>query len=323
MKITDILEAGALSADHPIPSEAPFTLATALDAGLTRRNLTLLTKEGILRRPIRGVYLATQAGDSLALRAACLKLVAPSDAVVVDRHAGWLLGAQMVLAPGEHLEVRPLSLYRESGSARLRNQITQSGERLLRPDDMIEFEGLRVTTPLRTAWDLGRVRWTDEAISGMDAMARLGGFSRAELVDGIERFKGHRWVTTLRATGPLVDGRSESPGESVLRLRCHENHLRGMQPQLQVRDGDLFVARLDLGDEGLLLGVEYDGREWHSSVDQQRHDRERRDAARDLGWTIKAFTKADVYGQHRRVDQALAEARRDARRRRGLNVWAS
>lgn len=323
MKISHILERGVLNTDDPVPVDAPFTLATALDAGLTRRNLTDLSHEGILRRPIRGVYLPTQAGDSLALRAACLRLVAPPDAVVVDRHAGWLLGAEMVLAPGEHLALRPLSLFRPSGNGRLRNQVCASGERMLTDRDVVELHGLRVTTPLRTACDLGRVRWTDQAIAGMDALARLGTFSRDELVHEIERFRGHRFVTTARAVAPLVDGRSESPGESVLRLRCHDNHLRNMQPQVSVYDGDTFVARLDLADEAQMLAAEYDGHEWHSTAEQLARDRRRREAAQDLGWIVKAFTCADVFGPRRTVDGVLAEARREARRRRGLNVWAS
>ncbi|WP_345267522.1 type IV toxin-antitoxin system AbiEi family antitoxin domain-containing protein [Nocardioides nanhaiensis] len=323
MKITHILERGVLDAHDPVPDDGPFTLATALDAGLTRRNLTDLAREGILRRPIRGIYVLTQAGDSLALRAACLRLVAPPDAVVVDRHAGWLLGADMVLAPGEHLALRPLSLYRPSGHGRLRNQICASGERMLSDRDVVELHGLRVTTALRTACDLGRVRWTDQAIAGMDALARLGTFSRNELIQEIERFRGHRFVTTARAVALLVDGRSESPGESVLRLRCHESHLRSMTPQVSVYDGDVFVARLDLADQAQMLAAEYDGLEWHSTATQLERDRRRREAVQDLGWIVKAFTSADVFGPQRVVDSVLAEARREARRRRGLNVWGT
>ncbi|WP_395691826.1 hypothetical protein [Nocardioides sp.] len=33
----------------------------------------------------------------------------PDDYVVVDRLAGWSLGAEMILGPGEHLHLRPLS----------------------------------------------------------------------------------------------------------------------------------------------------------------------------------------------------------------------
>ena len=41
----------------------------------------------------------------------------------------------------------------------------------------------------------------------MDAMLRLGMFDKPELVYGVPRFKGMRWVTVLRELAPLADGR--------------------------------------------------------------------------------------------------------------------
>ncbi|MBB6625957.1 hypothetical protein H5V45_01360 [Nocardioides sp. KIGAM211] len=317
MDLDEILASGALGTDFPLPTTGPFTYAEALQSGLSRHQLSVLHQEGLLRRPIKGVYLPSALGDSLSLRAACLSLVVPEDCVVVDRHAGWMLGAQMVLAPNEHLDLRPLSLYRPAGHGRLRNSIAASGERDLSDEDVIEIEGLRVTTPLRTAWDLGRVRWTDEAISGLDAMLRLGGFTREEFEDGFVRFRGMRWVTTLRAVGPLADGRSESPGESVLRLRCHECGLR-MTPQVEVHRGERLLGRLDLGDEPLKVGVEYDGAEWHSTPEQQAHDRRRRGEIRADGWIVEAFDAAAVFGRDRACEAVIREAALAARARRGL-----
>lgn len=250
MNINELIQAGQLDDSFPLPANEPFTYAAAAAAGVDRRTLGKLCTEGLLRRPIKGVYLGTHVGDSLALRAACLKLVVPHDCVVVDRHAAWLLGAEMVLRPNEHLALHPLSLFRPSGRGRLRNSIADSGERNLTADDIVEVDGMRVTSPIRTAWDLGRVRWTDEAIAGLDAVFRLRAFTRHEFLDGIERFRGMRWVTTLRAIGPLADGRSESPGESVLRLRCVEARL-AVEPQVEVWKDGGFIARLDLANREL------------------------------------------------------------------------
>jgi very-short-patch-repair endonuclease len=316
MDLDQMVYDGLLGTTFPLAPDAPFTRTQAMDAGVSRRALDRLLAEGLVRRPVKGVYVGTHVLDSVALRAACLRLVVPEDCVVVDRHAGWLHGAQMVLAPGEHLELRPLSVFRPSGHGRLRNDLAASGERNLAPDDVVEIHGLRVSTPLRTAWDLGRVRWTDEAIAGLDAMFRLGAFSREEFLAGFERFRRMRWVTTLRMIGPLADGRSESPGESVLRLRCIEVGVR-VVPQVEVfRDGRL-VARLDLADESLLLGIEYDGVEWHSSPEQVAHDRERRTALEDDGWVVLAFGRDDVYGRARTCDTVIKAAAQLARARRG------
>jgi very-short-patch-repair endonuclease len=319
MHLEGLIDGIRLSASFPLDPHAPFTLAHAKAAGLSPRQLRLLVEQGFLRRPIRSVYVATEIGDSLLLRADCLRLVVPSDAVVVDRHAGWLHGASMVLRPGEHLQLRPVSVFMPPGR-RLRNVLADSGERRLRPDEVTEVAGLRVTTPLRTACDLGRSRWPDNAIAALDAMLRLGHFARGELEQSVPRFRGMRWVTTLRALAPLADGRSESPGESVLRLRCIEAQLDRMVPQVEVHRGDVLVARLDLADEELEFAVEYDGAEWHSSPEQQAHDQRRRQAAEDEGWLIKPFTKEQVFGHHRTIDELLVLAAREARARRGLRV---
>lgn len=321
MDLLDCLQHRRLDETFPLPADAPFTFAAARESGVSRRQLRDLVEHGLLRRPLRGVYVAAALRDDVALRAACLALVVPPDCVVVDRHAGWLLGAEMVLAPGEHLDLRPLSLFRPSGHGRLRNGLADSGERNLTRADVTEVHGLAVTTPIRTAWDLGRVRWTDEAITGLDAMLRTGAFTREELLAGVERFRGMRWVRTLRAVAPHADGRSESPGESVLRLRCIDNGVLTMRPQVEVWDCGRFVARLDLGDEDLAGGFEYDGDEWHTSPEQRAHDRDRRTATADAGWLVEPFVAADVFGPRRTCDRRIVELVQRARARRGLSRW--
>ena len=54
----------------------------------------------------------------------------------------------------------------------------RSGERAVEEGDLTEIAGLRVTTPLRTALDLGRLsRNNDVRLHGMDTMLSLGAFS--------------------------------------------------------------------------------------------------------------------------------------------------
>lgn len=299
----------------PISPLEPFTTATALDAGVSYRMLRELVGAGLLRRAVKGVYVGADVPDSPRLRADCLRLVVPPDCVVVDRHAGWLLGAEMALAPGEHLALRPLSLYRPSGAGRLRNVLCDSGERNLRPHDLTEVDGVRVTTALRTACDLGRVRHSAESISGVDAILRLRTTTRAEVVAEVERFRGMRWVTTLRAIAPLTDPRSESGPESVLRLRCHEVGL-AVEPQVEIRREDrAFIGRFDLVSERLRLAIEYDGEEWHSTPKQLARDRARRSAAEEEGWRVAAYRKEHLFGPRRDVEDRLTALRLEAERR--------
>lgn len=307
-----------LDDSFPLPIDRPFTTAEArTEAGLTYVDLRRLVEQGFLRKLVRGVYVASQVPDTTALRCQALGLVVPEDAVICDRHAGWLHRAEMVLAPNEHINAAPISVFLPPGR-RLRNDLADSGERQLLPRDVVEIGGVRVTTPIRTAWDLGRQRWAERSLAALDQMLRLGVFSREELLDGVGRFKGMRWVTRLKAMAPLADGRAESPPESVVRLHWIRLELPAVEPQLVVLTAEgLFVARLDLGNRPTYYGAEYDGDEWHSSPDQLQHDRTRRGEADEEGWTITAFRKENVFGHAANVDRLLLEGIATARRRHG------
>lgn len=321
MKITPWLDAPFLDDRFPLPLDQPFSVHDARREGLTSRHLTDLVEAALLRRPLRGVYLATQAGDSPRLRAECIRLTVPDDAVLCDRHAGWLHGAEMVLAPNEHLHLQPISVFRPSGRGRLRNGLVDSGERALTPGDVTEVDGIAVTTPLRTAWDLGRQRYLEPGIAGLDAMLRLGGVDRAELLDGVGRFRGQRWVTHLRLLAPLADGRAASPGESVLRLRWIGAGLPEPTCQVEVWEAGALLAVLDVANEDLRYSAEYDGAEWHSSPEQREHDQRRRARVSEHGWIVDAFVKTNVFGVHADAERTLRDGARRARLAAGARVF--
>jgi hypothetical protein len=315
-----LIRAPLLDDRFPLPLDSPFTLATAAAEGVTPKSLRALCRAGLLRRMLPSVYVACQAGDSISLRARALGLVVPEDAVICDRHAGWLHGAQMVLLPNEHLELRPISMFRPSDHGRLRNKLADSGERNLIDEDICELDGLRVTTPLRTAWDLGRQRHRDPALSGLDAMLRLQLFSSDELLAGVERFKGMRWVTTLRALAPLADGRAASPGESALRLRWYDAQLPAPEPQWPVESRGR-TAYLDLAEPVSAFAAEYDGLEWHSSDAARENDQARRAwLDQDEGWVIRTFTCDNIYGRDADAWSTLRQGYADARARRATII---
>ena len=302
----------------PLPLSAPFTTAMARAVGLHSTELAKLVEHGYLRRLLPGVYVASPVPDSIALRAAALRHVVPPDAVVTDRTAGWLHGSDMVLAPGDHLVVPPVSMFVNRKGARLRNELAASGQRTLSDHDVTEVYGVRVTTPLRTACDLGRLLNRDQAFAALDAMARLG-VDLAEMWGEHRRFRGMRGVRQLRGFIPLTDGRAESQGESVLRLRWLDlgGTLPRPEPQIEVPGPYGETLRLDLGVQKLLVAFEYDGEEWHDRNDEQRrHDEDRRGYLRDEeGWMIEPVTKANIWGPQRDIESILVSKILEARRR--------
>jgi hypothetical protein len=284
-----------LGPEAPIPVDRPFTTSTANAAGVSTRMLGDLVERGLVRRVLHGVLVATQVPDSLRLRAAALKLVVPEHAVVVDRTACWLHGVDALARSAIH-EMPPLDVFSRSQS-RMRRGGVASGIRDLLPRDTEEVEGLRVTTALRTACDVGRRLWRYDAIGALDGLLKVG-VSHDELLLEIDRFKGHRGVRQLRELAPLADMRSESPPEAALRLHWIEAELPPPEPQIWV-EGDDGVPRyrIDVGHRETRYGAEYFGSEFHGD-EQRKADEDRLEWLRDRrAWTMDVFDKNAVYGR--------------------------
>ncbi|GEP33106.1 hypothetical protein NSZ01_08740 [Nocardioides szechwanensis] len=292
-----------------LPLDRPFTTQDAREAGVKDKLLYALTQTGYLRRLVAGVYVADAVPDSIELRCDALALVVPGDCVMTDRTAAWLHGAPNAMAPNEHLAVPPVSCFRPSDHGRLRNELTVSGEREMLERDLMVVHGIVVTTPLRTALDLGRLQPTDDLrLAGMDAMLALG-VDHQELLSEIERFKRRRGVVGLRGLAPQADGGSQSFGESASRRRWNAAGLPRPTTQIPVIVDGVVVFILDFGLEDLLLAAEYDGEQWHSSPGQVAHDTERRAwLSSERGWMVEVLRRNNVFGHHQDAEQRLRAA---------------
>ncbi|WP_460798254.1 type IV toxin-antitoxin system AbiEi family antitoxin domain-containing protein [Nocardioides pacificus] len=306
---------------HPgvLPPEltvGAFSTNQALAAGLRRKALGELESAGELVHPMRGVYHWAHLTDDLQLRVDCLRLVVPPDAVITDRTAAWLHGAPRVLAPNDHIVPPAVSVFCPPGR-RLRNGLVISGERRLLATDVQHVHDLRVTTPLRTACDLGRLLHPDQALAAMDALCRLAVFTVGDLCREAQRCKGFRGAVQLRALAPQVDPRSESPGEGASRRRWLAAGLPRpvLQHPVPAPGGGSYY--LDMALPRLRFAAEYDGEEFHGP-EQREHDERRRAWLRDAqGWVVIVLRRDNVFGQHQDADILLRRAYRDLLERRG------
>jgi hypothetical protein len=101
----------------------------------------------------------------------------------------------------------------------------------LLPGDATLVGGLRVTTALRTAFDLGRRPPLVEAVVAVDALSRVFGFAPREVVPVGYDHLGARGCRQLPAVVALADPRAESPMETRIRLALHADGL--VPPVLQ------------------------------------------------------------------------------------------
>ena len=196
------------------------------------------------------------------------------EAVITDRTAAWLHGVSLL--PRSARETPPPVEVFYVTDTRARRPGVRSGRRGMLPTDIVEIGGVRVTSPVRTACDLARLLWRFDALAAVDGYLRLG-VDHEQLLEQIPRFKGYRGVVQMRAILPLGDGRSESPGESALRLHWYDAGLPSPTLQHWVVDDDgLDRFRLDLALPEAYFAAEYDGIDFHTSPHQRQHDAVRR-----------------------------------------------
>lgn len=121
--------------------------------------------------------------------------------------------------------------------------------------------GVQVTTVARTVVDLARLVGVVAAVAAGDHALREGVTTRAEVAHEVAAVRpGARGVRAARRALALVDARSESPGESLSRVRMDETGIPAPVLQHVVRDARGDVGRVDFWwPEHGVVG-EFDGR---------------------------------------------------------------
>lgn len=272
----------------------PFIADRHGACGRSRADLRRALSSGAVRRLLRSVYVAADVPDSQGLRARAASLIVPEHAVVSDRSAAWLHGVD-AFDPAA-LDVPPalemVMVGKTNGSSRAG---VIGGVRDLAPTDVTCVDGVRVTTPLRTAADLGCLRGRSAAYAAMCLLARAGGFGVPELSGLLPRFAGRRGVIQLRELVPLVEPRSESPGECWTLLVILDAGLARPTPQHEFWLEGWGLVRLDFAYPHLKVCVEYDGEEFHDE-ESRAHDEARRWHLRQQGWVVIVVRKEDLKG---------------------------
>jgi len=289
----------------PIPRQltgAPFLGSAAVAAGLVTRKRLLGPS---FRRVLHGVYVSRGLAVDHGVKCRAAALLLPETCALSGVSAAWCYGVR--LASTSHAVIASTSgAVHVEGARGIRVHRTP-----LDPVDVIVRDGLPLTIPVRAAWDIATLEPPDDAVPFIDAMIRAGLLTANELRTRVALSGGLWRVTRVRQAVDLVDGRSESPPESRIRVVVIRAGLPRPIPQFEIRLDGRFIARVDLAWPEARVAVEYDGSH-HADVLQMRRDRRRLNALVHAGWTVIHATAADLADPSILLDQIRAALRRTA-----------
>jgi hypothetical protein len=208
-------------------------------------------------------------------------------------------------APTWGVDLSVVHVTREDGKAgRKERGIQQHCGRLL-PDDVVNRNGVRMTSATRLALDMTTISGTEVALGIMNHLLHEG-LTSVEALE--ERYASmDQWPHTLATDMVLrlADERIESLGESRTLHLCFQQQVPRPVPQYEIRDRwGRVVARVDFAwpEHGVFL--EFDGkvkyerflREGESASDAVIREKRREEMICELtGWRCIRLSWADLY----------------------------
>ncbi|WP_404352252.1 type IV toxin-antitoxin system AbiEi family antitoxin domain-containing protein [Phycicoccus jejuensis] len=306
-----------------------FTRAEALADGWSARRLDAAVLGGRLERIVPGLYADADAWSTMPpwdrhrAIARTASRTTP-DAIISHASAAALLGLPM---PPHPPQLATLTLLDDSRTSR-----EDSWRRFHRgatpPSHVWIRKGTPFLDPARTVVDCLRDMRPGDALAVVDAALRRGLVTSAGLAAMREHQRRWPGIAVADLLLALADGRRESWLESVSAYVFASWEAPPGVPQVVVRDEHgRFVARVDVGWEGLGVVGEADGRGKYlldapPDVGQEEAAARkvvaqgvRESRLRDLGLEVLRWETADVLGRQEefreRWESALGRARPD------------
>jgi hypothetical protein len=268
-----------------VSGHQPFIGSEALAAGeLSRHEL-----RKYYRAIMPNVYMEKRVEPSLRQRTIAAWLWSHREAVIAGAAASAMHGAKWID------DNAPVELIWRNARA---PQRVVTRHELLLSDEFQRLDGLHVTTPERTAFDIGRRGSLKRAVAGLDALAAVTDFKVRDVEELGSKHRHTRGLRQLEAALDLVDAGAQSPKETWLRLLLIGAGFPRPRAQIPVLGADGFPRYfLDMGWEDIMLAVEYDGGQHWTDPWQFATDVERLEYIAKIGWTV-----VRVVSQHRAYD---------------------
>jgi very-short-patch-repair endonuclease len=252
----------------------PFIGTEAIAARTVTRR-TLVSRH---RMVYRNVYLDKGAELTARRRAVAAWLWSQRNATVAGLSAAALHGAKYVDA------ALPAELVRRD-TCDVDGIVIHRGR--LRDGESCVAQGIPITTPVRTAFDIGRRTRFETAIIQLDALANATNLKPADVGCLAAHHRGARGIVQLRRAIELMDSGAESPQETRTRLLLTAAGFPKPRTQVVVIDEcGTFVGRIDMGWDEWKVGVEYDGPQHWDDPEQHARDIDRLAGLAAQGWLI-------------------------------------
>ena len=177
----------------------------------------------------------------------------------------------------------------------------------LAESDLTEVEGLTATSVARAVFETACTTSFEVAVVSFDAALRDGLISSDDIVRLLDVTEFWPGSATVRAALGFSDARSESVGESRLRVLLSNHGLPAPVLQYEFHDANGFVARVDFYFPEFHTVVEFDGRAKYGDASAEVLVREkiREDRLRALGLQVVRSDWTDL----NRPDRLLAGIR--------------
>ncbi len=266
----------------------------------------VLSRGGLTRSRLRwnyksiypDVYVLNDVAPSLRQHTVGAWLWSGRRGIVAGRAAAALHGALWV-HPGTPIELITPSTRPPRGIV--------TRDELISADELVLIDGMAVTNPARTAFDLARHLHRDLAVRHLDALARATGIEAVDVLALVDRYRRARGRGRCALALDLMDGGAQSPKETALRLLVIDEGFPRPRTQIHVTDG-INNAFLDMGWDEPMIGLDYDGELHQTSRPRFVHDIGRNELVRSRGWL-----DLHVVAEHRRafivhrLDEAFAQ----------------
>ncbi len=271
----------------------PFIGSDAIANGLVRKHELRSRYAPIFP----DVYAPRDAVLTLLHRATAAWLWSHREAVIGGLTASALHGAKWV-DDGSPVELVWSNARRPPG---IRTYDTR-----LRGDEITVACGLPVTTPARTAFDMGRRASVNDGVARLDALGNATGLSLEDIRAVARVHPGARNLRRLEAALDLYDSGAASPKETWLRLLVIRASYPRPQTQIPIRSPDgRRQYYLDMGWNDVKLALEYDGAQHWGDPKRIAYDIQRSEDIDELGWKLVRVVKGNSSGEVlRRLDAA-------------------